>query len=88
MNNRDILFYITDLLGIYFYGPKDYLQLYGRITLHVPQMKNIADNHFNLQYPPFFIYKKANSKKMNVKVCQINERKGKFETLERYFIQK
>lgn len=48
VNNRDILFYITDLLGIYFYGPKDYLQLYGRITLHVPQMKNIADNHFNL----------------------------------------
>lgn len=48
VNKRDILFYITDLLGIYFYGPKDYLQLYGRITLHVPQMKNIADNHFNL----------------------------------------
>lgn len=25
VNNTYILFYITDLLGIYLYGPKDYL---------------------------------------------------------------
>lgn len=62
-----------------------YLYAYGRIILHASQVKNITDNHFSKILLSSF-YEMANSKiKMNMKVCQENERKGEFENSGRFF---